>query len=51
MEGEDTANHHARASQQLYEEFKEILESGVLMSDKMHAAVKFGMNHHKLPNV
>ena len=45
MEGEDAADHHARASQQLYEGFKEILESDVPMSDEMCAAVKFGMNH------
>ena len=51
MEGEDTADYHARASQQLYEGFKEILESDVPMSDEMHAAVEFGMNHHKPPNV
>ena len=47
MEGEDTADHQARANKQLYEEFKEIWESGVLMSAEMHAAIKFGMNHHK----
>ena len=41
MEGEDAADHHARASQQLYEGFKEILESDVPMSDEMNAAVKF----------
>ena len=51
MEGEDTADHQARANQQLYEGFKEIWESGVPMSEDMHAAVKFGMNHHKPPNV
>ena len=51
MEGEDTDDHHARANKQLYEGFKEILESDVPMSDEMHAAVEFGMNHHKPPNV
>ena len=51
MEGEDTADHQARANQQLYEGFKEIWESGVLMSAEMDAAIKFSMNHHKPPNV
>ena len=51
MEGEDTADHEARANQQLYEGFKEIWESGVPMSVEMHAAIKFGMNHQKPPNV
>ena len=35
MEGEDTADHQARANQQLYEGFKEIWESGVPMSAEM----------------
>ena len=51
MEGEDTADHLARANKQLYEGFKEILESDVPMSDEMHAEVEFGMNHYKPPNV
>ena len=51
MAGEDTADHEARANQQLYEGFKEIWESGVPMSAEMCAAIKFGMNHHKPPNV
>ena len=51
MEGEDTADHQARANQQLYEGFKEIWESGVPMSAEMHAAIKFGMNHHKPQDV
>ena len=51
MEGEDTADHEARANQQLYEGFKEIWESGVPMSAEMRAAIEFGMNHHKPPNV
>ena len=51
MEGEDTADHEARANQQLYQGFKEIWESGVLMSAEMRAAIEFGVNHHKPPNV
>ena len=51
MEGEDTADHQARANQQLYEGFKEIWESGVLMSAEMCAAIEFGMNHHKPQDV
>ena len=51
MEGEDTADDEERANQQFYEGFKEIWESGVEMSKEMHAAVKFGMNKHKPPNV
>ena len=51
MEGEDTADHEARANQQLYEGFKEIWKSGVLMSAEMCAAIEFGINHHKPPNV
>ena len=47
MEGEHTAYHHERANKQLYEGFKEIWESGVLMSAEMRAAIEFGMNHHK----
>ena len=47
----NTADHEARANQQLYEGFKEIWESGVPMSAEMCAAIKFGMNHHKPPNV
>ena len=51
MEREVTADHEARADQQLYEGFKEIWESDVPMSAEMHAAIEFGMNHHKPPNV
>ena len=51
MEGEDTADHQARANQQLYKGFKEIWESGVPMSAEIHAAIKFGMNHHKPQDV
>ena len=51
MEGEDTADHHARVNQQLYEGFKEILDSNVQMSAEMHAAVEFGLNLHKPSNV
>ena len=51
MAGEDTADDEERANQQLYEGFKEIWESGVEMFEEMHAAVEFGMNKHKPPNV
>ena len=50
MEGEDTADDEERANQQLYEGSKRF-GSGVEMSEEMHAAVKFGMNKHKPPNV
>ena len=50
-EGEDTAAHEERVNKQLYEGFKEILESDVQMSEQMRAAVEYGLNHHKPPNV
>ena len=51
MEDEDTADHQARANQQLYEGFKEIWDSGVPMSAELRAAIEFGMNCHKSPDV
>ena len=50
MEGEEAAEHEQRANQQLYEGFKEILDSDVQMSPEMHAAIKFSVNRHKPPN-
>ena len=50
MEGEDTAGHDERLNQQLYEGFKEILDSDVQMTPQMCAAVEFSLNHHKPPN-
>ena len=50
MGGEDTAGHDERLNQQLYEGFKEILDSGVQMTPQMCAAVEFSLNRHKPPN-
>ena len=50
MEGEDTAGHDERLNQQLYEGFKEILDSDVQMTPQMCAAVEFSLNRHKPPN-
>ena len=47
MEGEDSGE---RANEQLYQGFKDILESDVQMSAKMHAAVEYSVNRHKPPN-
>ena len=49
MEGEEAAEHEQRANQQLYQGFKEILDSDVEMSPEMRAAVEFSVNHPKPP--
>ena len=51
MEGEDSSAHQERVNKQLYEGFKELLQSDVQMSEEMHAAVEYGCNHHKPPEV
>ena len=50
MEGEDSNEHYEKANEQLYEGFKQILESDVQMSTEMHAAVQYSVNCHKPPN-
>ena len=47
MEGEDTVDHDARVNQQLYEGFKNVLDSNVQMSDELRSVVESGLNHHK----
>ena len=38
-------------NKQLYEGFKELLQSDVQMSEEMRAAVEYGLNCHKPPEV
>ena len=51
MEGEDSSAHQERVNKQLYEGFKELLQSDVQMSEEMRAAVEYGLNRHKPPEV
>ena len=50
MEGEDSNEHYEKANEELYQGFKQILESDVQMSTEMCAAVQYSVNHHKPPN-
>ena len=50
MEGEDSDEHYEKANKQLYEGFKQILDSNVQMSAEMRAAVEYSVNRHKPPN-
>ena len=50
MEGEEAAAYEERANEELYQGFKQILESDVEMSPEMRAAVQFSVNRHKPPN-
>ena len=50
MEGEDSNEHYEKANEQLYQGFKQILESDVQMSTEMRAAVQYSVNRHKPPN-
>ena len=51
IEGEDTAEHEARVNHQLYEGFKDLLDSDIEMAPEIHAAVEFSMERHKPPDV
>ena len=50
MEGEEAAEYEQRTNQELYQGFKDILESDVEMSSEIRAAIEFSVNHHKPPN-
>ena len=51
IEGEDTAEHEARVNHQMYEGFKDLLNSDIDMAPEICVAVEFSIKHHKPPDV